>query len=85
MLNNPRGSKYLVVVMETLEGCVDGLDGLRIMNVTADEIAEFNEIAYSTNHFDGDMTLNCWQVHLHEGLRIIFHLLLESLALDKMA
>jgi len=84
-LNNPGGLKYLMVVMETLEGSFNGFNGLCILNVTVNKIAKFNEIIHSVNHFSRDVTLNCGKVHLYKGLGVVFCPLLESLALGKMA
>ena len=81
MLHNPKGSKYLAVVVETSEGSFDGFNGLGVMDITVNKIAKFNEITHSANHFSRYMTLNCGQVHLHEGLGVVSCPLLESPAL----
>jgi len=83
MLDNLGGSEYLAVVVETLQGSVDSLNGLCVMNVMANKVAKLNEIMHSANHYRRDMTLDCGQVHLHEGLGVVSHPLLESMALGK--
>src|SRR6266576_5210055 len=85
MLDNLGGSEYLAVVVETLQGSVDSLNGLCVMNVMANKVAKLNEIMHSANHYHRDMTLNCRQVHLHKGLGVVSCPLLESTALGKMA
>jgi len=38
ILDHPRGSEYLVVVVEALQGSIDGFNGLHVVNIAANKI-----------------------------------------------
>ena len=66
--NNARGSKYFVISVEALDGSVNGLNGLCVMDIMANKTTEFYEIIYSMNNLSRDVAPNGRWVHLHEGL-----------------